>query len=863
MTAKTIKDKILIVDDQPENIWSLTQHLQHTFDVLCTTSGEEALEIAFSENRPDLILLDIIMPGMDGYQICEKLKANEDTQDIPIIFLTAKTDDQEQVKGLDLGAQDYITKPFSLPVVTARIKSVLNVKKEMDRRLLLRAQLTELDQQLEQQVLQKRRELDAARHAMARYEEKWRALFTARWDENEPRRILAVDDNPDNIHILVNNLQSDYEVICTTSGKESLEIAMSDRRPDIILLDVMMPGMDGFEVCSRLKANAETWDIPVIFVTALDQEVDETRGLNLGAVDFVTKPFSIPVVKARIEAALRLKKEMEHRISLARKLEELNRDLENRIKEKAAALKQAHEDLKASEKKYRSIYQNAIEGIYQTTHDGRIVSASPSFARILGYESVDEMTSTITDVAQELYYKPEDRKPFIEALEQKGEIADYETRFKKKNGDPIWGLVSAKKIQDESNYNLYYQGFLIDITKRKNAENALKWLRNYLQNIINSMPSILVGVDTDGLVTQWNREAEKATGLPAEKAQGQTLTEVFPQLAGEMEKVLQSIKDRKPKKDSKIASEIDGEVRFSDVTVYPLTFNCVEGAVILMDDVTERVRIEEMMIQTEKMVSIGGLAAGMAHEMNNPLAGIIQTVQVMRNRLLNDLPANQKAARECNIPSTAIREYMKKRGINTMIEHVINAGIRASHIVDNMLSFVRKEESSETEFSAHSLSMLMDHTVELAQTDYNLKKKFDFRSIEIERRYDPDVPDIPCQASKIQQVFLNILNNGAQAMFEKKRTHQNVNPRFIIRIIREESMARIEIEDNGPGMDREVRKRIFEPFFTTKKQGIGTGLGLSISYFIITENHYGTMVAESLPGKGTNLIIRLPLERDE
>jgi DNA-binding response OmpR family regulator len=142
---------------------------------------------------------------------------------------------------------------------------------------------------------------------LKQYEEKWSSLFHERGvDQKAPKRVLVVDDNPENVHILFAHLKAKYEVNCTTNGREALQIAFSDDRPDIILLDIMMPEMDGYEVCSRLKANAETWSIPVIFITALGQEVDETRGLDLGAVDFITKPFSIPVVKARIEAHLRL-----------------------------------------------------------------------------------------------------------------------------------------------------------------------------------------------------------------------------------------------------------------------------------------------------------------------------------------------------------------------------------------------------------------------------------------------------------------------------------------------------------------------------------------------------------------------------
>jgi PAS domain S-box-containing protein len=481
MSLKTGKESILIVDDQPEEIWPLSQHLQSGFDVLCVTTGKEALEIAFSENRPDLILLDIMMPGMDGYAVCEKLKADEHTREIPIIFLTGKTQDPEQVKGLGLGAQDYVTKPFSLPVVTARVKSVLNIKKEMDRRLLLKAQLEALNQQLERQVRQKQHELEAAREALKQYEDKWSSLFKEEGVAKAPHRILVVDDVPANVHLLAHHLQSQYEVICTTSGKEALEITFSEDRPDIILLDIMMPEMDGFEVCSRLKANADTWSIPVIFITALGQEVDETRGLNLGAVDFITKPFSIPVTKARIEAHLRLKEEMDHRITLARKLERLNKNLEARIQKKAAALEQAHEDLKASESKYRGIYENAIEGIFQTSPEGRFLDASPSLARKLGYESPRQLVAAITDGDHQLYLRPQDQKIVWQALTQKGELFGFETQFKKKSGEVIWVMISAKAVRDKNDALGYFQGFVVDITERKRTEEKIRKLNQELE----------------------------------------------------------------------------------------------------------------------------------------------------------------------------------------------------------------------------------------------------------------------------------------------------------------------------------------------------------------------------------------------
>ncbi|MCP4689351.1 MAG: histidine kinase, partial [Desulfobacterales bacterium] len=300
-----------------------------------------------------------------------------------------------------------------------------------------------------------------------------------------------------------------------------------------------------------------------------------------------------------------------------------------------------------------------------------------------------------------------------------------------------------------------------------------------------------------------------------------------------------------------------GERRYSDITVYPLVADGAEGAVIRVDDVTERVRMEEVMIQSEKMLSVGGLAAGMAHEINNPLAGIIQNIQVMRNRVSGDLKKNRRTAEECGISMAGFTAYMEKRGVMGMLDSVIDSSKRAAKIVENMLSFSRKSESRRLPVR---LDRLLDKTVEIAASEYNLRKNYDFRQIEIIREYE-DIPGVPCDAGKIQQVFLNILKNGAQAMagFESEN---GTGARFNLRLAREGQMARVEIEDNGPGMDAETRKRIFEPFFTTKDIGVGTGLGLSVSYFIITENHEGSMSVESAPGKGSRFTIMLPLDPD-
>jgi len=118
--------------------------------------------------------------------------------------------------------------------------------------------------------------------------------------------VLIVDDEPNNVKVLREILKGSYEIFVALSGQDALDVARRSR-PGIILLDIMMPGMDGYEVCERLKAEPETRDIPVIFVTAMDQEEDEARGLSLGAIDYLTKPVIAPIVRIRVKNHLELK----------------------------------------------------------------------------------------------------------------------------------------------------------------------------------------------------------------------------------------------------------------------------------------------------------------------------------------------------------------------------------------------------------------------------------------------------------------------------------------------------------------------------------------------------------------------------
>ncbi len=408
-------------------------------------------------------------------------------------------------------------------------------------------------------------------------------------------------------------------------------------------------------------------------------------------------------------------------------------------------------------------------------------------------------------------------------------------------------------VEDEIGY--LSRSFNNMVSSLKNADEERTRIRVYLQSIIDSMPSQLIGVDDAGRITHWNTAAEKKLQIPSDEAIGKYISDIFPHMDFLVKKIRQAMWDKTPPSTDRIQTYRNGDLQVLELMVYPLQGPAsAGGAVIRIDDVTAKIRFEEMMIQTEKMMSVGGLAAGMAHEINNPLGGILLGAQNILRRFSPDNPINNEAARECGVDLANLRKYLETREIFKMMEGILEMGERASRIVSNMLSFSRRSESRK---SPRDVTDIINRTIDLAAQDYDLTKRYDFRHIDILREYEPGLPIVCCVETEIEQVFLNLLKNAAHAMMENG--HRVAHPVITIRARREGDSIRIEVEDNGIGMDEKIRKSVFDPFFTTKKVGAGTGLGLSVSYFIITNNHRGTLSVESSPGKGTKFIIILPL----
>lgn len=396
-----------------------------------------------------------------------------------------------------------------------------------------------------------------------------------------------------------------------------------------------------------------------------------------------------------------------------------------------------------------------------------------------------------------------------------------------------------------------------EIEVRHCAERRLARFQHYLNNIIDSMPSALFTVDSLFLVRQCNKEAARLAGLSHGDMVGKPVADILPFLRPCLSTITATFIQQTAQRIEKQAVAIDGKDSYVDLVIYPLSGDDVPEAVIRIDDITQRLKLEEIVVQTEKMMSVGGLAAGMAHEINNPLGAIIQGTQNIRRRVSGDLPANREAADRHRLDLKELNAYFEERGINRFLENMQDAGVRASEIVANMLQFSRQEEPVLTPVN---LPELLRKSVDIAASDLNWQSEFDFMRIRVDFDLAPDLPSVSCIANELQQVLLNLLKNAAHAI--NQRQDKTELGRIRISASQQDESVQIMLSDNGCGMGEEVSRRIFEPFYTTKDIGVGTGLGLSVSYFIITTHHKGSMSVASTPGRGSEFTISLPLSAE-
>jgi diguanylate cyclase (GGDEF)-like protein/PAS domain S-box-containing protein len=329
---------------------------------------------------------------------------------------------------------------------------------------------------------------------------------------NQTSTILIVDDTPDNLRLLTDLLSTrGYKVRIAPDGEFALN-SVKTNAPDLILLDIVMPGLNGYEVCRQLKANWETHKIPVIFLSALGEEIDKTTAFQVGGCDYITKPFQLEEVLARISHQLK-------------------------ILELQSSLEMQNQQLKMAEAKYRNIFENAIEGLFQSSLNKRYLTVNPAFAKILGYQSPEDLIAAITDISTQVYVDKRRYQQLYDLVLEKGQIINYESTVYRQDGTIIWISENIRLIKDSNDQPLYYEGNLENITDRKCLEIELLAEKEFAQTTLKSIGDAVIVTDTQGYIIDCNPIAEELTGWLLCDAKGKKVSDVLVlvnQYSGEM-----------------------------------------------------------------------------------------------------------------------------------------------------------------------------------------------------------------------------------------------------------------------------------------------------------------------------------------
>ncbi|MCP4216415.1 MAG: PAS domain-containing protein, partial [bacterium] len=390
-------------------------------------------------------------------------------------------------------------------------------------------------------------------------------------------------------------------------------------------------------------------------------------------------------------------------------------------------------------------------------------------------------------------------------------------------------------------------GYRLRMAAINHRNRQLGNLRNMLKNIIDSMPSILIGVDRKNRITHWNSEAERTTGIDADEAAGKLLTEVYPDFQIQMDKTQQAIKLNTPVREERVARKFKNETHYFTVTIYPLTTNGVQGAVIRIDDVTELEKKESQLRHIQKMETVGTLAGGLAHDFNNILGGIVGTLAIAKHR-------------------------MKKGGIdeesmNEFLEMMEECSIRATHMVKQLMTLSRKQNLA---FAPVDLNLTVKNVMKLCGNSLD-------KSIALNPVYHKTPAMVNAEPAQLEQLLLNFCVNAAHAMtfMRPENTPWGGTLTVSLELIHADKHFRTQhpeaknntywnllVKDNGVGMDTETSAKIFNPFFTKKEKEKGTGLGLAMAYSIVKQ-HGGFIDFYSLEGTGTTFNIFFPLQQVE
>ena len=764
------RETVLIADDNADMRDYLRHLLSQTYSVHTAVDGFDAVETA-RRIRPDLILTDIMMPGLDGFGVLRAVRGDAELSRTPVIMLSARAGEESQVEGLDAGADDYLVKPFTAREMLARISTHIRIAKMRDeaanREARLRAEAELAQHRLEEMLAQ----IPAAVGLLKGPEHRWTYV-------NEG-------------YVRATGRRDASDFIGRTVGESLPEI---ESQGLVELLNrVYQTGMPYLGRDFRVRLNRgpgrRTEDVYFDFVYQpfRDSQGDVT-GILVHAVE---------------------------------------------VTDKIAA----QNALAESERRFRALVTATSDSIYRMSPDWEEIRQLKS----KGFFADTEQPKR--NWLEEAIY-PEDQQFVWEEVERAirtKSMFELEHRVRRADGSEGWVLSRAVPIVDGSGEVAEWFGAASDVTERVRARKLLEENQERLQRllaasrqlaaIVESSDDAIASKDLRGIVTSWNRCAERIFGYTAEEMIGQPITKIIPpELQDDEERILSTIA-RGEKIDHFETVRLTKDGRRIDVslTISPIRdeMGTIVGASKIARDITERNQEEQLLRTTERLASVGRLAATIAHEINNPLEAATNLLYLARSA--QDLTkihsflaqADEELSRVGLLSRQTLGFYRETRGARSF---------RIGGVVDSLIAA----------FSSKARN----------------------RSITIKWEMNQDA-EVFAIESEVRQLIANLLNNSIEAACQ--------NGTVWVRVSAGKSWkgppvqgARITIADSGPGIEPRHRSKLFEPFFTTKRE-VGTGLGLWISKGIV-DRHGGSIGFRSSVKEGrtgTAFMVFLPVNTRE
>jgi PAS domain S-box-containing protein len=478
--------------------------------------------------------------------------------------------------------------------------------------------------------------------------------------------------------------------------------------------------------------------------------------------------------------------------------------------------------LRKNEARFTELFESLQEGIYIATPDGSILDANPALVRMLGYDSKEDL---LKRQVAEILVDRDERKLLKEQVERQAMLQGREITLVRKDGTSIVCLNTAAAVRDNRGAVVRYQGAVMDVTERREIERRLHQQQEFARRLVDSFPDLILVLDITAHYTFVSPRSKEILGYePQEIAAMEFGQCAHPE---DMPSVQALYEDIVAGHQTFASLEIRVRHKLGDWRRIRFNFSPLwdtkgqnEGVVLSGRDVTDLKRLEEQLIQAEKLAAMGQMLAGVAHELNNPLTAIIGVTELLREREGIDDPTK----RQLDLTHRQAR--------------------RAARIVQNLLEFSRPASPQKKTLDVNGL---VERTLQLHE--HSLRRN----TIEVDFHPQTGLPGVIGDANQLIQVFLNLVTNAEQAIREVRDSG-----RIQIRLARTANRITVTVQDDGVGIRPDALPRIFDPFYTTKRPGGGTGLGLSICMSIIRE-HGGNIEAETLPAGGSAFTIYLPI----